>query len=260
MGNAISFLKIAIANLSRDITLENAKEIICEQIDAYVQERINFADKVITKHANSKIVNKDVILVYGRSEVIQKILLKAKSSNKNFRVIVTDSRPLLEGRKLLKLLVKHQIPCTYILLNSLSYVMMREVTKVFMGVAALMSDGSVLSRVGTGTVAMIAKSNNIPVLFCCETYKISNRVQLESFTGNELGDPHNLASVGHSKQSTNKWLDQWEQQSGLKLLNLIYDLTPSEYVSGVITEMGILPPTSVAVLLREMNLSNNIQV
>lgn len=253
----MSFLKIAIANLSRDEALQSAQEIICEQIDAYVQERINFADQVITKHGLSKIGDQDVILVYGRSEVIQQLLLTAADLKKNFRVIVADSRPLLEGRETLKAFVAKGIPCTYILLNSLSYVIMREVTKVFLGVAALMSDGSVLSRVGTASVALIAKSNNIPVLFCCESYKISNRVQLESFTGNELGDPQDLMKIGSSFDEKNdRWLDNFSEKSNLKLLNLVYDLTPSEFVSGIVTELGILPPTSVAVLLREMNQSN----
>lgn len=228
MGNAVNFLKIAIANLSRDTTLPEAQSILCEQMDAYVKERIDFADKVITKHGLSKIVNGDVLLVYGRSEVIQMLMLAAHSTNVKFRVIVADSRPLLEGQQMLKALVQAGIPCTYILLNSISYVMMREVTKVFMGAAALMSDGSILSRVGTGTVAMIAKSNNIPVLFCCESYKISNRVQLESFTGNELGNPDDVANIGYGQKSY--WLDGWGQEKLLKLLNLIYDLTDRKSV------------------------------
>jgi translation initiation factor eIF-2B subunit delta len=48
-------------------------------------------------------------------------------------------------------------------------------------------------------------------------------------------------------------LRQWRTTPNLKLLNIMYDLTPSEFVSGIVTEMGILPPTSVAVILREMN-------
>ena len=37
----------------------------------------------------------------------------------------------------------------------------------------------------------------------------------------------------------------------LKLLNLMYDLTPAKYVSLVVTEVGMTPPTSVPVLIRE---------
>jgi translation initiation factor eIF-2B subunit delta len=129
---------------------------------------------------------------------------------------------------------------------------MKEVTKVFLGASALMSDGSILSRVGTASVAMMARSHNVPVLVCCETYKISNRVQLESITGNELGDPNSLLHPS-------KTLEKWKEKNGgnLRLLNLLYDLTPNEFVSGIVTEMGILPPTSVAVLLREMNPQDN---
>lgn len=37
----------------------------------------------------------------------------------------------------------------------------------------------------------------------------------------------------------------------------MYDVTPSDFVSGIVTELGILPPTSVAVLLREMSPQDN---
>jgi len=53
--------------------------------------------------------------------------------------------------------------------------MIGEVTEAFPGAAALMSDGSVLSRVGTASIAMMARRKNIPVLVCCGTCKISNR-------------------------------------------------------------------------------------
>mmetsp|Transcript_15747 Transcript_15747/g.19989 ORF Transcript_15747/g.19989 Transcript_15747/m.19989 type:complete len:149 (-) Transcript_15747:12-458(-) len=141
---------------------------------------------------------------------------------------------------------------------------MKEVTKVFMGAAALMTDGSILSRVGTANVALMAQSNNVPVLFCCETYKISSRVQLESITSNELGNPDALISTncaidrsGSKETNGNDVLNEWRSVESLRLLNLLYDLTPSEFASGIITELGILPPTSVAVLLRELNQKEN---
>ena len=83
------------------------------------------------------------------------------------------------------------------------------------------------------------------MLVCCESYKISNKVQLESITQNELGDPDALIH-GDS-------LKDWKDIPNLKLLNLLYDVTPPEFVSGIVTEVGIIPPTSIAVLLREMN-------
>ena len=268
MGNAFSFLKLAVANLDRDCEWDEARRILLEGMEAYVTERIEYAGKAISRHAGSKIQENDVILVFGRSEVVNSLLLDAHAEGKKFRLIVVDSRPLLEGRDTLQILSRAGISCTYVLLNAISYLMMREVTKVFLGASALMSNGAVLSRVGTACVALLAQSNHIPVLVCCETYKICNRVQLESITGNELGDANEVACtdcerVGPSNRLSGdrgkkeEFLEDWKSQPNLKLLNLIYDLTPSDFVTGVVTEVGILPPTSVAVLLREMSPQEN---
>jgi len=292
MGNAFTFLKTTVANIDRDTSESDAKEELIMMIDSYITQRIDFAKQVISKFAGTKIVDGDVVLTYGRSDVVQCLLEDAASSGssddgsttppKKIRLIIVDSRPLLEGRQLLKHFTSSnnnnntntntsiKIEITYILLNSLSYVMMGEVTKVFLGAAALMSDGSVLSRVGTASIAMMAQRKGIPVLVCCETYKISDKVQLESITGNELGCPDDLIETrrdcyeddcgnGEEKKDgggglNSGVLSNWRQIPSLKLLNLMYDLTPSEFVSGIITEMGILPPTSVAVLVREMSL------
>lgn len=58
---------------------------------------------------------------------------------------------------------------------------------VFLGTHALHSNGALYSRAGTALVAMMAKQHNVPVLACCETYKFSDSVNLDSFTKNELG-------------------------------------------------------------------------
>jgi len=276
MGNAFSFLKLAVANLDRDLAWAEARELLLESMEAYVTERIEYAGKAISRHAGSKIQDSgDVILVFGKSEVVNRLLLDAALvDKKKFRVIVVDARPLLEGRDTLQILSRAGISCTYVLLNALSYLMMREVTKVFLGASALMSNGSVLSRIGTACVALLANSNHIPVLVGCETYKICNRVQLESITGNELGDADEVACADCARiNPSNRWggfmsgaedekketdvLTDWKQQDNLKLLNLMYDLTPSDFVTGIVTEVGILPPTSVAVLLREMSPQEN---
>lgn len=235
MGNAFTFVKSAVAALDREMNLDDAKAELKDNMEAYILERIDYADKAIAQVACDKIVDGDVILTYGNYEVIP-VVLKEAAKTKKFRVIVVDSKPLLEGRDLLYELRQAGLDCTYILLNALSFVM-KDVTKVLLGAEALMNDGSIYARVGTACVAMTAKGK--PVLVCAETYKISNRVQLEAITSNELGDPQHVVPG--------------ELGDNLRVINLIYDLTPADFVSGIVTEMGILPATSVAVLLREMN-------
>lgn len=185
-----------------------AKDQLLSDIDSFIQERIEFADEVIATHGVSKINDGDVILTYATSHVVELLLARAAAEGKRFRLIIVDSRPKLEGKELLRRLLQRGVNCTYIMINALSYVM-RDVSKVFLGAAALLSNGAVISRVGSAVVAMMAKCHNVPVLVCCETYKFHERVQLDSIGFNELGDPDELIlneqdapTYGHMHTST----------------------------------------------------------
>ena len=58
---------------------------------------------------------------------------------------------------------------------------------MIVGAHSLLANGYVMSRIGTSQVALVARSFNVPVLVCCETYKFSDRVQTDSIVNNELG-------------------------------------------------------------------------
>jgi len=245
MGNAIKFLKLHISNLPPNISENEAREVLYQRIDGFLQEKIDFAGRVIAQYGASKICHGDVILVYAASYSVEQVLLKAADEGKSFRVIVVDSRPKLEGRQLLQRLVKRGLKCTYILVSSVSYIM-KEVSKVIVGAYSMLSNGSVMARAGTASVALMAHAFNVPVIVCCETYKFTERVQLESISFNELGDPDEIVYGDQDGVLSN-----WKDVPNLKLLNLIYDVTPLEFVTMVVTEVGLIPPTSVPVILRE---------
>lgn len=76
--------------------------------------------------------------------------------------------------------------CTYLLLPALGSVI-EEVSIVLFGAHSVQSDGTVYSRAGTAVVAMMAKAHSVPTLVCCETYKFSDAVHLDSFNKNEHG-------------------------------------------------------------------------
>ncbi|WCJ25410.1 Translation initiation factor eIF-2B subunit delta [Euphorbia peplus] len=214
MGNAIRFLKNRIAKLPLTLSELEAKATLHEDIDRFINEKIIVADKVIVRHAVTKIRDGDVLLTYGSSSVVEMVLLHAHELGKQFRVVVVDSRPKLEGQLLLR----------------------RLVAKVY-------------SRVGTACVAMVAHVFHVPVLVCCETYKFHERVQLDSICFNELGDPEIISKV-RGREEIN-FLDACTDRENLQLLNLTYDATPSDYVSMIITDYGMVPPTSVPVIVRE---------
>jgi len=254
MGNAINYLKLAIL-ATKKMPEKEAKEYVCEKIEKFIQERISVADEIIAKYGVDKISDGDVILTYARSHVVEMIFKLAHDKGKKFRVIVVDSRPLREGKGLLQRLVKYGIKCNYILLNAVSYIM-REVSKVFVGAYGMMANGNLISRVGTAGVAMMAHSYHVPFIVCCETYKFTERVQLESISFNELGDPDALLNTDEEQNNeVVEALKTWKDIPSLKLLNLMYDLTSSEFIAMVITEIGMVPPTSVPAIVREYRLT-----
>ena len=252
MGNFIRYIRTEIGNIALETPEAEAKEMLIDKVDLYLKERILFADKGIADYGVTKICDGDVVLTYAKSSVVMTTLLEAHLKKKRFRVVVVDSRPKLEGRGLLSELVRAGIECSYILLNAVGYIM-PEVSKVFLGAHCMFANGTILSRAGTAIVAMTAKLHNVPVLVCCETYKFSDRVQLDSFVFNELGDPDDLVGIDDEES---KNLADWRDVPALKLLNLTYDVTPKEYIDVVVTEMGMIPCTSVPVVLRENALAS----
>ncbi|CAI7934846.1 translation initiation factor eIF-2B subunit delta [Podarcis lilfordi] len=252
MGNAIKFLKKEISALPASMREEEAKRDLQEAIDRYEREKIVLAAEAISKSALEKINDGDVILIYGCSSLVTRILCDAhtqcRSAGRAFRVVVVDSRPRLEGQETLRRLVKQGICCSYVLINAVSYVL-PEVSKVLLGAHALLANGSVMSRMGTSQIALLSKAHNVPVLVCCETYKFCERVQTDSFVSNELDDPDDL--IGGKPGRTP--LANWQESKSLRLLNLVYDVTPLELVDLVITDLGMIPCTSVPVVLRVKN-------
>ncbi|XP_042552746.1 translation initiation factor eIF-2B subunit delta isoform X1 [Dipodomys spectabilis] len=245
MCNAIKFLNKEITGVSSSKREEEAKSELGSAIDRYVQEKIVLAAQAISRFAYKKISNGDVILVYGCSSLVSRILQEAWKKGRQFRVVVVDSRPRLEGRLMLRSLVRAGVPASYLLISAASYVL-PEVSKVLLGAHALLANGSVMSRVGTAQLALVARAYNVPVLVCCETYKFCERVQTDAFVSNELDDPDDL----QCERGEHVALANWQNHPSLRLLNLVYDVTPPELVDLVITELGMIPCSSVPVVLR----------
>jgi translation initiation factor eIF-2B subunit delta len=93
-------------------------------------------------------------------------------------------------------------------------------------------------------------------------------VQTDALVNNELGNPYELIDPSiTSSSSSNRWGGSVADRSslsndfstvdeGLTLLNLTYDVTPPDLISCVVTDMGMLPCTSVPVVLRLKNRDN----
>jgi translation initiation factor 2B subunit (eIF-2B alpha/beta/delta family) len=67
------------------------------------------------------------------------------------------------------------------------------VTRVLLGASSLLSNGAMLGPAGTAMVAALAKARQIPVIVAAESYKFSEKVQLDSIVYNELGQTSEIA-------------------------------------------------------------------
>lgn len=70
------------------------------------------------------------------------------------------------------------------------------------------------------------------------------------------GDPDELVSL--DRPDKEDVLTNWRELKSLYLLNLVYDVTPSNFVDMVVTEIGMIPCTSVPVVLRVKNANDGV--
>jgi translation initiation factor eIF-2B subunit delta len=153
----------------------------------------------------------------------------------------------------------HGIPTTYALISALGTVL-SSVNLVLLGAHALLSDGGIFSRAGTATVAMMCKQAGKPVVCCCETYKFSDRIMLDSISGNEMGSPAPVfdspASSDFEAETVNSALGISKPGFGspvpsLAVFNLLYDVSRPEDVTVVISEAGLISSKSITAYLRD---------
>lgn len=234
MGNGIRWLKQEISHVSIDTLEQDAKAALMQKIDDFIRERIELSGQLIIENSSHHITDGCTVLTFGHSEVLLKLFQHCVvEEGKLFNLVIVDSHPLFEGKKLLAGLVdtkvkapehdsesvapptrrstplpsitREKLKITYVLLNLLSSTVLEDVDLAFLGAHAMLSNGYLYSRVGSAMIAMMCNRRNISVLTCCESIKFSDRVQLDSVTTNELADPDDLlANIGANRPPQRK--------------------------------------------------------
>lgn len=273
MGNAIRWLKKLIVEIDPSTGEQEAKDYLCGHIDKFIQERITVTDQAIAASASAMIKDGSVVLTYAKSAIVEKTILQAYARGTQFRVMVVDSRPLFEGKNLATSLMKAGLQVEYIPFSGIAHAV-QDATLVFLGAHSMLSNGRLMSRIGTAAIAMAASKADVPVIVCCESVKFSGKVALDSIVLNEvapsdellLGErkiemqpaPEEQTGKGNKKveeeaEPNVKTLHDWKDVPNLQILNLMYDVTPAEYIRMIICEYGSVPPSSVPVVHRLAN-------
>ena len=82
------------------------------------------------------------------------------------------------GRDVVKRLSNYGIKCVYTLIQGVSYII-RKVSKVFFGASSVLSNGAVVGQLGSAMISCIAYKHQVPVVVFSETYKFSDKVNLD---------------------------------------------------------------------------------
>jgi translation initiation factor 2B subunit (eIF-2B alpha/beta/delta family) len=163
------------------------------------------------------------IMILSYSSTIINLLLKSKKFN--FEIYVMESRPLLEGHRVAELLSSHFQ--THLIIDAAIGTFIDEIDVVLIGVDSILKDGSIINKIGTFPLALLAKSKEKDIFAVCDTYKYN----LKSHYGYDISITEKPISEVYNKQITNKFLE---------VHNYYFDITPAEYISGIISELGIL--------------------
>jgi methylthioribose-1-phosphate isomerase len=159
------------------------------------------------------------------------VIRAAVEQGKSVQVFADETRPFLQGARLTAWeLQKDRIPVTLITDNMAGYFMKSgEIDCVVVGADRIAANGDVANKIGTYSVAVLAKENGIPFYVAAPT----STLDLNIPTGDEIPIEHRAPhEVTHIKEKP-------IAPDGINAENPAFDVTPHRYVTAIITERGI---------------------
>lgn len=96
MGNLIKYLRFSVSKVPLEASEAEAKSMLLDKLRGFLEERIVYAAENIAKYVISTLRDGDVVLTFGSSPLVRKVLLAA-AEVKSFRLVVVDARPLNDG-------------------------------------------------------------------------------------------------------------------------------------------------------------------
>ncbi len=177
-------------------------------------------------HAATLIHDDSVVITHSFSSTVREVFNQARNRRQQpARVIVSESRPGMEGREQARFLAGMGIQVTYITDAELG-LFSGKATLALVGADTVLADGSVVNKVGTYLLALAARDHGIPFYACCESFKHvpfhAGSFELDEMPGAELDAP---------------------RHANISARNVFFDITPARLVTGWVTETGVHPST-----------------
>lgn len=162
------------------------------------------------------------------------VIRAAAEEGKDISVFAGETRPLLQGARLTAWEMHQEgIPVTVITDNMSGYLMAKGmVDLVLVGADRITANGDVANKIGTYSLAVLAKEHNIPFYVAAPVSTVDLSLQSGSEIPIEERDMSEVTHLaGHQIVPT-----------GVKVWNPAFDVTPARLVTAIITERGIIRP------------------
>ncbi|MFX0139163.1 MAG: translation initiation factor eIF-2B [Candidatus Hodarchaeota archaeon] len=222
--------------------MNKAKKILTDQVDTLkyaidknIETFIRFLSKAnekIAKYGARRIVDNSTILTHCHSSAVVEILKMAYNDRKNIKVIVSETRPLFQGRKTAKELSDIGIETTMIVDSAMRWIVRHKpIDLILIGADSITVEGTVLNKIGSKLLALVAEENNIPFYVAATMLKYN--------PDSAFGDLE-IIEMRNEKEIWN------EPPSSLKILNPAFETISRDLISALITEIGVFPPVLIS--------------
>ena len=174
------------------------------------------------------------VQTHCHSSVVEGILIEAAKEGKNFRVVNTETRPFYQGRITAKKLAAHNIPVIHVVDSAMRWAARNlHVDLIIIGADAVTSEGTVLNKIGSRLLALVAREEHIPLYVATPLLKYNPDTAFGNFEKIEMRNTEEI------------WKDWPDKPEGIEFKNPAFETVNRLYISGLITEAGIFPTGEV---------------
>ncbi len=230
-ANSIQYV---ISMMSETPNIEEALVFSLDLLRADIErnKKIGFNGKSLIKNNHHIIThcNAGSLATAGYGTALG-VLKAAKDEGIAFFTYVDETRPLFQGSRLTAYeLLYEKIDFTIICDNAASFIMkIKKIDLVIVGADRIVSNGDVINKIGTYGLAIAAREHGVPFYVAAPVYAFDFSINNGYEVPIEYRDPAEIKNIaGFDIAPYNA-----------SALNPSFDVTPSRFISGYITEKGI---------------------
>jgi methylthioribose-1-phosphate isomerase len=224
-----------------EILLDEAKKIheedkqMCRAIGRFGAELLKDGCGVLTHCNAGGLATSD----YGTALAV---IFSATESGKTLHVYADETRPLLQGARLTSWELHQRGIDVTLICDSMAAQVMREgrVQAVITGADRIAANGDSANKIGTYSLAVLAKSHNIPFYIAAPKSTFDLTIESGKEIPIEQRDPREITH-GFGRQTA---------PEGVKVYNPAFDVTPAELISAIISDCGVIQPVDRVTISR----------